>query len=354
MPLAAELAGKARTVGPEARRPASDHKADSPSRKGVALLRRHLIGSMAEKRWTAFAAVVASAAVVAGCGLGPGAGTSQVSLTVTSGFGTDTLGSITEPRVPGAETVMRMLERSFHVQTRYGGGFVQSIAGHGGDSSHHDWFYYVNGIEATQGAASTSVHRGDRIWWDLHDWSVTDSVPAVVGSFPEPFVHGTGGKRLPTVIECARGASSACARVGAALKAVGVPVASQLLGTGSGTDSLGVVVGTWSQVHGLVAAALIARGPGRSGVYARFAGSEGSSLKLLDPAGHVARTLGPGAGLIAATRDNVSEPVWLVTGTDSAGVAAAANALTPGHLHDHFALALQGARDIPLPVQGAA
>jgi len=83
-------------------------------------------------------------------------------------------------------------------------------------------------------------------------------VPAVVGSFPEPFLHGIGGKRLPTVVECAPGAASACARVSAALKAVGVPVASQLLGTGSGTDSLGVVVGTWSEVRAEVAGELIA------------------------------------------------------------------------------------------------
>jgi hypothetical protein len=306
------------------------------------------------KRPGVWLASAASAMAIAGCGLGPGAGTGQVSLTVTRGFGQRPLGAVTERHSPGSETVMRMLERSFRVQTRYGGGFVQSIAGLAGDSSHRDWFYYVNGIEAAQGAASTSVHRGDRIWWDLHDWSVTDSVPAVVGSFPEPFLHGIGGKRLPTVVECAPGATSACARVAAALKAVGVPVASQLLGTGSGTDSLGVVVGTWSQVHALLAAGLIARGPGRSGVYARFSGAAGSSLQLLDPAGHVARTLGAGAGLVAATRDNVSEPVWLVTGTDAAGVAAAAAAVSPARLRDRFALAVQGRTDVPVPVQGGA
>ena len=304
--------------------------------------------------WRAFVVLVVAAAVLAGCGLGPGAGPSQVSLIVTRGFGSDRLGAVTEGRVPGSETVMRMLERSFRVQTRYGGGFVQSIAGHAGDSSRNDWFYYVNGVQAAQGAASTSVHRGDRIWWDLHDWSVTDSVPAVVGSFPEPFVHGIAGKRYPTVIECARDESLACGRVSAALKAVGVPVASQLLGTGSGTDSLGVVVGTWAQVRGLVAAAIIARGPGRSGVYAHFAGPSGASLQLLDPAGRVTRTLRAGAGLVAATRDNVSAPVWLITGTDPAGVDRAAAALTPARLRDDFALAIQGSNTFPLPVRGGS
>ena len=119
-------------------------------------------------------AATAVAAVAAGCGLGPGAGTSNVSLTVTRGFGDGQVAAVSERRVAGSETVMRMLERSFHVQTRFGGGFVESINGQSGDSVRHDWFYYVNGIEAAQGAASTAVHRGDRIWWDLHDWTVTE------------------------------------------------------------------------------------------------------------------------------------------------------------------------------------
>ncbi len=295
-------------------------------------------------------AAVFAAAAVAGCGLGPGPGTSKVTLTVSQDFGRHVVADVSAPRVPGSETVMRMLERHEAITTRYGGGFVQSIAGLSGDSSRHDWFFYVNGIEAAQGAAGTPVHRGDRIWWDLHDWSQTDSVPAVVGSFPEPFVHGLAGKRLPTVLECAPDETSACNRVAAQLHRIGVPAPSQLLGTGSGTDSLGVIVGTWSEIKPLVVAELIAQGPGRSGVYAHFAGPAGSQLELLDSQGKVARTLGSGAGLVAATRDAVSEPVWVITGTDRAGVAAAAASLSMARLRDHFALAMQGNASLPIPI----
>ncbi len=301
-------------------------------------------------------AVLVTAAGAAGCGLGPGPGTGDVTMTVTRDFGAAKIGSITETKVPGSETVMRMLERSFRVQTRYGGGFVESIDGFAGDPSRHDWFYYVNGVQAPAGAASTAVDRGDRVWWDLHDWSATNSIPAVVGSFPEPFVHGIGGKRLPTTLQCAPGVAAACAGVSAALKAAGVPAPSQLLGTGSGSDSLGVLVGTWAQLRSVIAAGLIARGPAASGVYARFTGAAGGSLQLLDPDAHVVRTLGAGAGLIAATRDSVSEPTWLVTGTDAAGVTAAARVLSTAALHDHFALAVQGASELPVPespVRGA-
>lgn len=300
----------------------------------------------------ALLSTLASTAALAGCGLGAGRGTSDVSLTVTRDFGRLALATHTEHHAPGSETVMRMLERFLPVRLRYGGGFVEAIDGLSGGPPHRDWFYYVNGVQAAIGAANTAVHRGDRIWWDLHDWSATQSVPAVVGSFPEPFVHGVGGKRLPTTIECASDVDAACRRVSSELSAAGVPVASQLLGTGSGPDTLGVVVGTWKDLRPEVAASLIAHGPSASGVYARFAAG-GSSLQLLGPDAHVQRTLGAGAGLIAATADNSSEPTWIVTGTDSAGVSAAAGTLNAKALHDHFALAVQGSTLTPLPLESA-
>jgi len=298
-------------------------------------------------------ALAALAAVIAvgGCGLGAGPGTGDVTLTVTQGFGGGHIAAVSAAHVPGSETVMRMLERSLHVGTRYGGGFVESIDGHTGTSSRTDWFYYVNGVQAPQGAATTAVHRNDQIWFDLHDWRATDSIPAVVGSFPEPFANGFGGKRYPTTLECAADVTVACKRVTTALTKAGVPVSSQLLGTGSGPDTLGVVVATWRELAPEVAAGLIDHGPSASGVYARFAGAGGSSLALLNPAGQVVRTLGAGAGLVAATADSSSAPTWLITGTDVAGVSAAAAALTQSALHDHFALAVQGSRQFPVPLQ---
>lgn len=292
---------------------------------------------------------IVCAVATAGCGLGAGSGTGDVAVTVTRSFGTTQLAHTTETRVPGSETVMRTLERHFRVQTRYGGGFVEAIDGISGTSSRLDWFYYVNGVQAAKGAAVTAVHHGDRIWWDLHDWTATQTIPAVVGSFPEPFLHGVGGRRLPTAIECASDVGPACKRVSSELTSVGVPVASQLIGTGSGTDSLAVVVGTWRDVQPEIVGSLIDQGPASSGVYARFAG-RGANLVLLNPQGQVARRLGAGAGLIAATAESSNEPTWLVTGTDAAGVAEAARAFTPSALRDHFALAVSGTTQLPVPL----
>ena len=306
-------------------------------------------------RVAATASAIAAAVALAGCGLGAGKGTSDVALTVTRDFGTVPVGSTNERQVPGSQTVMRLLERGFHVSTRYGGGFVQSINGLSGTSARRDWFYYVNGMEAALGAAGTSVHHGDRVWWDLHDWTATDSIPAVVGSYPEPFQHGLGGRRWPTTLACATDTNAACTQVADKLKAIGVPASTQALGSSSGTDSIAVVVGTWQDIRGQLAATLIEHGPASSGIYARFSpANTGSSLELLDPKGQVVRTLGGSAGLVAATAQSSAAPTWLITGTDAAGVNAAAAALTTARLRDHFALAVTGNTDLTVPLEAGA
>ncbi len=144
---------------------------------------------------------------LSGCGLGAGPAPRAVSLLVTTGFGDRVLHEAGHPRTAGQETVMSLLLRNYAVSTRFGGGFVQAIDGLSGGQQGGapiDWFYYVNGVQAAKGAAATNVHPGDHIWWDLHDWSQTEDVPAVVGSFPEPFLNGLDGKRLPVRVECAK------------------------------------------------------------------------------------------------------------------------------------------------------
>lgn len=296
-------------------------------------------------------AAALGAVAITGCGLGAGPGTSDVTLNVTRDFGSQPVGQAVEKKVPGAETVMRLLQRHFSVGTRYGGGFVESIGPWSGSSAQRDWFYYVNGIEAAKGAAVTAVHKGDHIWWDLHDWRATQTIPAVVGSFPEPFSTGTGGQRLPTVLECASNVTAACTKVGHELSQQHVPYADQELGGGSGSDSLAIVVGTWHELEGTIAAELIGAGPSHSGVYAQVVGAQGQVLELDNPQGQVEQTLHGTAGLIAATEQpSLNQPTWLITGTDVAGVNQAAAALTPARLHDHFALAVSGGHDLPLPL----
>ena len=139
-------------------------------------------------------------------------------MTVTRDFGTREVGTGSADPIPGGETVMRMLQRDFDVETRYGGGFVQQINGIAGgreDGRPVDWFYYVNGILADDGAAAHKLAAGDDVWWDHHDWGASADVRAVVGAFPEPFLSGVGGKRLPVRLDCADAAADACDEVAA-------------------------------------------------------------------------------------------------------------------------------------------
>ncbi|MEA2423039.1 MAG: hypothetical protein QOF55_2138 [Thermoleophilaceae bacterium] len=289
-----------------------------------------------------------------GCGVGPGAAKSgAVELRVTRDFGS--AGSFKDARrssIRDSDTVMRFLEASHRVTTRFGGGFVQSIDGlAGSQAAERDWFYYVNGSEASVGAADFKLSPGDVVQWDHHDWRATQHVPAIVGAYPEPFLHGQDGKRLPLRVECEDDSSAACREVGDRLAAQGAQPTSSAIGAPAGEATLRVIVAkfkTAAQVRGAQALTL---GPAASGVYARF-DSAGTTLSLLDSAGHAIRTAPPGTGLVAATQQAAQPITWLVTGVDDAGVLRAAHALSPATLRDAFAVAVEPTGVVKLPVKG--
>jgi hypothetical protein len=294
---------------------------------------------------------------LAGCGFGSGASTGDVTLTVTRDFGTQALHEgIDQEKASEGDTVMRLLQRKYDVETRFGGGFVQEIDGVAGgreNGRQADWFYYVNGIEAPVGAAERRVSAGERVWWDHHEWDAAQRIPAVVGSFPEPFKTGSEGKRFPVRLVCAGNEERSCDEVQSRLEDAGVTALSRAtLEQSAGEEVLRVVVGRWADVRRDAVARRLERGSGTSGVFARPV-STGDAIVLLDSDGQPARTLRAGAGLVAATSVQAQAPTWLVTGTDDVGVAAAAAALTAERLEQHFALAVDAGRDVPLPVAGA-
>src|SRR5690348_7518304 len=229
-------------------------------------------------------ALLGAALAAAGCGLGPGADVGSVQLTVTREFGREqVLRRLLQAKE--SDTVMRATEANAEVETRYGGGFVHSIDGvaegeHGGDP--YDWFFFVDGVESPVGAADVDLKGGERVWWDYRDWSATNHVPAVVGSWPAPFVNGVAGKRYPVVLECAnakRGSfvrlyrtteprvawGDACVEAQAALEREGVALAS-----GSPKGAIRVLVGPWDHLRQDPAAQLLEAGPAESGIYANF------------------------------------------------------------------------------------
>jgi len=295
----------------------------------------------------------------AGCGLGAAEEpeSRSASLTVTRDFGGQRVGRFQAQNLPTGDTVMRLLQRRFEVETRYGGTFVQSIDGIGGGRSGGrvvDWFYYVNGIEADEGAAARRLFPGDRVWWDHHDWGAAMKIPAVVGSFPEPFLSGQDGKRFPVRLDCARDSRRTCDEVAERLEIAGIDkFARATISQQQEGETLRIVVGRWRDVRFDLAARRIERGPRASGVFARF-DPAGRRLSLLDSRGRVVRSIGSGGALVAATAAGAEPPTWVVTGTDAVGVAAAAAALRAELLANRFAVAIEAGRAVPLPVDTAA
>jgi hypothetical protein len=137
-------------------------------------------------------ALVLAAVALAGCS---GGESGKATLWITRDRGTHVL---VAKQVPAGLTAMQALDRVADLDTRYGGRYVQAIDGIAGSlSSRRDWFYFINGYEGDRSAAEYRLRPGDVEWWDLRSWRTQMREPVVVGAFPEPFLHGYGGHRLP-------------------------------------------------------------------------------------------------------------------------------------------------------------
>jgi hypothetical protein len=142
-------------------------------------------------------ALLAAVLLLAACS-GAGGEEGTATLWVTRDGGGEVLH---EAEVPAGVTVLQALDREADVDTRYGGRFVQAIDDlEGSLSAGRDWFYFVNGYEADRGAAEYRLHEGDVVWWDFRTWRGRREQPVVVGAFPEPFLHGYGGKTRTSAV----------------------------------------------------------------------------------------------------------------------------------------------------------
>lgn len=297
----------------------------------------------------ALAALVA-AALGTGCGFGEGdSSEGDATLVVTRDYGTEAVLEATSPDPSESETVMRFLDREADIETRYGGGFVQSIegtsAGTEGDRTL-DWFFFVNGIESEIGAAEADVLGGDRVWWDYRDWTEAMRVPAVVGAWPEPFLQASAGAgRLPVRVVCG-GEEAICNAAQDALADSGVSSVIVSIGDDEASDAMRMVVGPWAEIRDDPAARLLERPPAVSGVFTRVTSDGFATLDV------ESEEAGVSEGIVAATRVGGSPPSWIVTGITAQGLDDAVASLDADLLRDHYAVATAGGRSIPLPISG--
>lgn len=293
--------------------------------------------------------------VFSGCEVGLGAGSQEgsASLLVTRDYGSEVLVDEKLDDLAKSGNTIRVLDDNAEVETRYGGGFVQSVDGLEGGTPNgrsFDWFFAVNGIVSEIGGAEFPVNAGDQVWWDYRDWTDAMEIGAVVGAFPAPMAGGYNGNEWPVSIECLDSAT-ACERVRDLLGEAGIDATISVKGLQPSDDTLRFVVGTWDRVGADPDAGRLGSGPRASGIFARFKFADGTNNLIgLDQEGDQAENFGPDAGLVAASRRGEGAPAWFVTGGSEAGVEAAASALTTSDLEHRYAAAVKDGRVTSLPV----
>lgn len=250
--------------------------------------------------------------------------------------------------LPGT-SAMAALMKVAEVETKYGGGFVNTINGvqsrfTGSQGMKADWFIYINGIQANMGALNYKLHDGDIQHWDFHNWSFHHRIPAIIGDFPEPFLHGYGGKTKPTIIAYTDN-----------LKEDAENLEHSLVRLGSNVDSkrYGELPNNEKESYNIILLGTMDSEPiselnqvwNRLGFFAYF---KDGNIITLNEEGEIAAEYGAGTGLIQATQSpwnpkgtGVCENVvWLVSGTDETGVKGAIDALINHHSEFQYTFAV--------------
>ncbi len=273
---------------------------------------------------------------------------SKIRIMATRDFGQEIIFD-TELEPAGELSAMAALKRVAEVETAYGGGYVNTINGiysgfTGGSKAEMDWFIYVNGIQCNVGALDYTLHPGDVEHWDFHDWSFNQSIPAIIGAYPEPFLHGYQGNIRPTLIvysdslrEPAQGLESSLIRLG--VNDVDTRNFNEITDREKEYCHL-ILVDTMD--NKLISE--LNRNWKRMGF---FTYTDNQHLAVFNARGKTAAEYSIGAGIIQATQnpwnrnglgacENVA---WAVTGTDKTGVINAIDALLNHHTEFRYAFA---------------
>ncbi|MEV4422609.1 hypothetical protein AB0L40_21925, partial [Patulibacter sp. NPDC049589] len=289
------------------------------------------------RRLSTLLAVLVAVGGIAGCGQvdEKGAG---VRVLVTTGDGAKTL--VDQDAVKASDDIpaLEVLQRAAKVAVDARGD-VTSVDGHAATNGSR-WTLWINGSPLRSGALKTTgedvnlqqlptletaktakVSEGDTIWLDLQPKSPVVA-RGVVGTFPEPFLHGQEGKRWPVRVECGQERSRPCLMVRDALVRYGIPAVMNLVRSSYNPESARIAVGTWAELREDPSIGLSERGAAITGIPI-VPTKDGKGIGLTGPDGDVVRTLGAGSGAIFASRWRDEPPSWAVTGTDDAGVLRA-------------------------------
>lgn len=230
-------------------------------------------------------------------------------------------------------TCMKALKQVGDIGTAYGGGFVQSINGiESGKPAKLDWFFFINGIMSNRGALDYTLHDGDVMQWDFHNWTFHTFVPATVGAFPTALLHGFNGKTRPTVVAYEPDLADCAEALAESLEQLGIEVAflgdfTELAQSEKESSNV-VVVGTFD-------CDMVTDLNDKWDKLGFFVHFQDGVMTAYDSTGETIGEYGAGSGVIQATQNpwnpkgtGVCENVAvMLSGTDEAGVRGVVDAL---------------------------
>jgi hypothetical protein len=283
-------------------------------------------------------------------------GSPEATVVITRDFGRE---MITNQRISISEPLdaMKALQSAAKVETAYGGSFVKSINGQISNLKNKlDWFFYINGISANTGAGDYLLQPGDVEIWDFHNWGFQQSILAVTGFFPFTFNQGYAGNIRPTIIaygdNCQsdaenlhqemekQGTAQTNCRAISALSSTDKEVANLIL---IGTPESPLIKDLNSKWK-------------RLGLFAYF---QDGKLVVLDADGEIADRYGAGSGIVLATQNPwnpkgtgaAENVVWMISGTDTAGVSAAVDVLInhATEMRSSFGIIISDSKIIKIP-----
>ncbi|SHI50223.1 protein of unknown function [Dethiosulfatibacter aminovorans DSM 17477] len=316
------------------------------------------------KRYLFVVAVIGILMLLAACsstndtGEVPDDGSAKIELIVTRDFGIEELfrESISLEKY---WTVFDAMDAAVEIATDHGGGFISGINGlesYSDGTKRLDWFYYVNGICADVGPLDYDLVEGDVIWWDYHEWESMDATNStVIGSYPEPFVHGYRGKPAVITIMSSDENSELAMELKDALLNEGVQsVEISGIDNSMMEDREGpiIVLGQWEELSGYEYLNKLNEAYERNGTYVYYSDQ---GIDLLSNSSEKVRTLKGGAGSIVSHGDGLGDdcPLWIISGTDMNGLEKAIELLVndTNKIDSTYSAAVEDSNIIKLPIK---
>ncbi len=227
-------------------------------------------------------------------------------------------------------TAQDVLARVAGVRTD--GSYITEMEGLRGDDRVY-WMYYVNGMLSRYFASGYLIRPGDVMHWDFHPWvGANHGSSAIIGSYPEPLLHGYGGETRPALVVHSPGFSAEAGQIAVQLKKLGVAALkvkeeSAVTEREKGDNNIILIASAESS---------LVRGLDEKhqplGMYSHF---DGSKLLATDYTFSVKQEYGPGSGVLQACQNpwnslgtgSCQSVVFIVSGTDASGVKKAAQVL---------------------------